>query len=166
MILMDFTIAASNFLRPGRFLDLELQKELEFAITTIELAVIDNVGLHGRFRLWRSILRDWLDQVTKENTQRVRQIPVRPGGWRSIFLPCLWTKKIPKSDSGFQDTPKSIGLNPCEGSVHKVIFWGILRYFRKWFPCSTMLGLLNASKIIFFLNAIFEKSFKYIDYFF
>ncbi len=54
-ILMDFTIAASNFLRSGRFLDLELQKELEFAITTIELAVIDNVGLHGRFMLWRSI---------------------------------------------------------------------------------------------------------------
>jgi hypothetical protein len=88
-ILMDFTIAASKFMRSGRFLDLELQKELEFAITTIELAVIDNVGLHGRFGLWRSILRDRLDRVTKENARRVRQIPVRPVGWRSIFLPCL-----------------------------------------------------------------------------
>ncbi len=28
-----------------------------------------------------------------------------------------------------------------------------------------MLGLLNASKIISFINTIFEKSFKYIDYF-
>jgi hypothetical protein len=86
---MDFTIAASNFMRSGRFLDLELQKELGFAITTIELAVIDNVGLHGRFRLWRSILRDRLHQITMEFIRRVRQIPVRPVGWRSIFLPCL-----------------------------------------------------------------------------
>ncbi len=69
---MEFTIAASNFLRPGRFLDLELQKELELAIATIELAFIDSVGLHGRFMLWRSILRDRLHQVTKENTRRVR----------------------------------------------------------------------------------------------
>ncbi len=59
-------------MRSGRFLDLELQKELGFAITTIELAVIDNVGLHGRFRLNRSILRDGLRQVTKENARRVR----------------------------------------------------------------------------------------------
>ena len=59
-------------MRLGGFLDLEIQKELEFAITTIELAVIDYVGLHGRFRLWRSILRDRLHQVTKENTRRVR----------------------------------------------------------------------------------------------
>ncbi len=59
-------------MRSGRFLDLELQKELEFAITTIELAVIDNVGLHGRFSLYRSILRDRIDQVTKENARRVR----------------------------------------------------------------------------------------------
>ncbi len=91
---MDFTIAASKFMRSDRFLDLELQKELGFAITTIELAVIDNVGLHGRFGLWRSILRDRLDHVTKKIARRVRKIPVRPVGWRSIFLPCLWTKKI------------------------------------------------------------------------
>jgi hypothetical protein len=69
---MDFTIAASKFMRSGRFLDLELQKEMELAITTIELAVIDNVGLHGRFGLWRSILRDRIDRVTKENARRVR----------------------------------------------------------------------------------------------
>ncbi len=50
---MDFTIAASKFMRSGRFMDLELRKELKFATTTIELAVIDNVGLHGRFGLYR-----------------------------------------------------------------------------------------------------------------
>jgi hypothetical protein len=91
---MDFTIAVSKFTRSHQFLDLELEKELEFAIATIELAVIDNVGLHGRLWLWRSILHDRLDQITKENARRVRQIPVRPVGWGSIFLPCLWTKKI------------------------------------------------------------------------
>ncbi len=71
---------------------------------------------------------------------------------------------FPKSliDSGFQDTRKYTGFKPCEGSVHKVIFWGILRYFRKRFPYSTILALFNAPKIIFFLKAIFEKSFKYI----
>ncbi len=59
-------------MRLGRFLDLELQKELGFEITTIELAVIDNMGLHGRFRLWRSILRDRLHLVTIEFVRRVR----------------------------------------------------------------------------------------------
>ncbi len=90
---MDFTIAASKFMRSHQFLDLELQKEVEFAITTIELAVIDNVGIHGRFGLWRSILRDRFDHVTKKIARRVRQIPMRPVGWRSIFLLCFWTKK-------------------------------------------------------------------------
>ena len=47
-ILLDFTIAASKEIL---FLELELQKELGFATTTIELAVIDNVVLHGRFML-------------------------------------------------------------------------------------------------------------------
>ena len=47
-ILMDFTIAASKEIP---FLELELQKELGFATTTIELAVIDNVVLHVRFML-------------------------------------------------------------------------------------------------------------------
>ena len=86
---MDFTIAASNFMRSNRFLDLELQKELGFAITTIELAVIDNVVLHGRFMFSRSILRDRHHHFTMEFVRRVRKIPVRPVGWRSLFLPCL-----------------------------------------------------------------------------
>ncbi len=58
------------------FLDLELQKELEFAIKAIELAVIDNVGLHGQILLWLAIMRDRLDQVAKEFVQRVRKVPV------------------------------------------------------------------------------------------
>ncbi len=80
-ILMDFMIAASKVMRSHQFLDLELQKELGFAITTIELAVIDNVDIHGRFVICRSILRDRLDQLTKKTARRVRQIPVRPVGW-------------------------------------------------------------------------------------
>jgi hypothetical protein len=66
---MDFTIAASKEIP---FLELELQKELGFATTTIELAVIDNVVLHGRFMLWRSILRDRLSKITKDFVRRVR----------------------------------------------------------------------------------------------
>ena len=81
------------------------------------------------------------------------------------FFSLVWGSNfIPKSliDSGFQDTPKSIGFKPCEGSVHKVIFWGVLRYFRKWFSCSPILSLLFAIKITKNILFIFEKSFKYI----
>ncbi len=94
-------------MRSHQFLDLELQRELELALTTIELAVIDNVVLHGRFMFSRSILRDRHAHFTMEFVQRVRKIPVRPMGWRSLFLPCLGIEFFPKSlnDSGFQDTP-------------------------------------------------------------
>ena len=81
------------------------------------------------------------------------------------FFSLVWGSNfIPKSliDSGFQDTPKSIGFKPCEGSVHKVIFWGVLRYFRKWFSCSPILSLFFAIKITKNLLFIFKKSFNYI----
>ena len=58
-ILMDFTIAASKEIP---FLELELQKELGFATTTIEFAVIDYVVLRARFMLWRAILQDRLSK--------------------------------------------------------------------------------------------------------
>ncbi len=77
-------------------MDLELQKELEFAITTIELAVIDNVGLRGRLWLWRSILRDRFDQVTKENARRVRYIPCDQwGGVRFFSHPSRFSRHPP-----------------------------------------------------------------------
>ncbi len=86
-------------------------------------------------------------------------------GGNPFFFLVYGPNFFPKSliDSGFRNTPKSSSVNPCEGSVHKLIFLGILRYFRNWFPCSTMLALLNASKIIFFLNTMSKKSSKYID---
>ena len=65
------------------------------------------------------------------------------------FFSLVWGSNfIPKSliDSGFQDTPNSIVFKPCEGSLHKVIFWGVLRYFRKWFSCSPILSLFFCNK--------------------
>ncbi len=139
---MDFTILASNFMRPHHFLDLELQNELEFSITTIELAVIDNVGLHGCGVRFCEI---GLIKSRRKNEQHVRQIPVRPVGWRSMFLSCLWTEKNPKSlfDSGFQDAPLSTGLNFARAPYTKSYFGGI------HFSCSTILCQYNASRITF-----------------
>jgi hypothetical protein len=106
------------------------------------------------------------DRSSHEEKHTTRALdPCATSGVAIHFSPLFMDeKKFPKSliDSGFQDTRKSTGFKPCEGSVHKVIFWVILRYFRKRFPYSTILALLNAIKIIFFLKAIFEKSFKYI----
>ncbi len=84
---MDFMIAASKFMRSHRFLDLELQKELGFAITTIELAVIDNVGPRGRFKLCREILRDRHDQVTKEKHTTRAHDPSATSGVAIHFSP-------------------------------------------------------------------------------
>ena len=75
-------------------LNLELQKELELAITTNEIAVIDNVGPHGRFKLWRSILREWYEE---KHTTRA-QDPSATTGVAINFSPMLNDeKKIMKS---------------------------------------------------------------------
>jgi hypothetical protein len=84
---MDFMIAASKFMRSHQFLDFKLQTELEFAITTIELADIDNVGLHGRFGLWRLILRDRFKQSHEENCTTRAPDPIATSGVAIDFSP-------------------------------------------------------------------------------